>query len=74
MEKYFPQTRQSAHGQTCMSYAWPDSSLSKGRGARLIKQDGHVNNLKLFNGNYSEVFVSSRAYVPKGYRFPMAAA
>lgn len=55
-------------------YVWTDSALSKGRGARLITPNGHVNNNKLFNGEYSEVFVSSRAYVPNGYRFPMADA
>ena len=54
-------------------YAFSDPALSRGRGARQITPSGHVNNGKTF-GEYSEVFVSSRAYVPDGYRFPRADA
>ena len=56
------------------AYGWVDSALSKERGARVIIPGGYVNNFKLLGGAYSEVFISSRAYVPNGYRFPTAAA
>lgn len=55
-------------------YVWADPVLSKGHGARLLTPKGHVNNSKRFNGDYSEVFLCSRAYVPEGYRFPKADA
>ena len=57
---------------TMNGYVFNDSALSRGKGARLIDEGGHVNNYKIFGGAYSEVFISSIAYVPAGYRFPAA--
>ncbi len=49
---------------------YKDSFLSGGQGARMITENGHVINRFIFSSPASEVFISSIAYVPKGYRFP----
>lgn len=51
---------------------YSDSLLSNGQGARLITEEGHIQNYFIFPQPESEVFVSSYAYVPTGYRFPAA--
>ena len=54
------------------SRCWEDSFLSNGKGARVIGPNGTIRGYILFGGEYAEFFVSSRAYVPSGYRFPNA--
>ncbi|MDY6824154.1 MAG: hypothetical protein SWH68_10235 [Thermodesulfobacteriota bacterium] len=53
---------------------YADNLLSNGKGARGVGSSGQLSNRVLFGDNYSEVFVSSIAYVPDGYSFPSASA
>jgi hypothetical protein len=53
---------------------YADTKLSGSYGARCIGESGWLKNIVEFGTSYSEVFVSSMAYVPNGYKFPAADA
>ncbi|BBO72990.1 hypothetical protein DSCW_04070 [Desulfosarcina widdelii] len=52
---------------------WTDNLLSKNQGSRHTGLDGGMQNRILFGSVQEEIFISSIAYVPDGYRFPGAA-
>ncbi|MBM9616844.1 hypothetical protein JWJ90_21505 [Desulfobulbus rhabdoformis] len=68
----FSATAKIGTWQQMHAVKYSDAALSNGQGARLILEDGHIQNYFLFPEPASEVFVSSYAYVPSGYKFPTA--
>lgn len=54
-------------------FIFQDKVLSRGKGLRVVDpsfSSGHTVNWIEFGAPYSEVFMTSRAYVPEGYKFP----
>ena len=54
-------------------FIYQDDALSHGKGLRVVDpsfSNGHAANWIQFGAAYSEIFMSSRAYVPRGYKFP----
>ena len=65
------------HWSAMKGFTYSDNKLSNGKGLRVVDDSfssGWAVNRIEFGNVYSEVYVSSRAYVPSGYRFPTASA